>query len=65
MNNELFNLLDSARRQKKMKVTDLCRLSKLSVQSWISIKKNDNFTINTLRSLCLTLEIKEITFIFD
>lgn len=65
MSNELFNLLDSKRKEKKLKVVDLCRLSKLSFQAWISVKKNDNITINTLSSFCNTLNIKEITLTFE
>lgn len=65
MNNEIFKILDSKRKENKIKVIDLCRLSKLSCQAWINIKKNDNYTISTLSKFCNTLQIKEITLKFD
>lgn len=64
MKNEAFDLINKTRIKKGLKVVELCRLAGVSMQSWITIKKNDTYTIQNLSKFCRALGIDEMTIKF-
>lgn len=65
MTTEIFHKINKERINKDLKIKDLCRLSGLSLTSWLNLKNGNNLSVLVLSKFCNTLKIKEIIIKFD